>query len=72
MTVDSTKAFGTRVGFAKWFRFPSRLDGNACLVIFEGLGRLELTADPVPLTDPAPQAVARLPLEPAAASVDHN
>jgi hypothetical protein len=38
-------------------RFPSRLDGNACLVVFEDRGRLEVIAEPIALTDPAPLAL---------------
>lgn len=52
-------------------RFPSRLDGQPALVIFEGRGELVEAGDPVALTDPAPEvllAVCRewgLELEPA-------
>jgi hypothetical protein len=59
-------------------RFPSRLDGNACLVVFEDRGRLEVIAGPIALTDPAPLALQtvcagwRLALDPAPAVVDHG
>lgn len=52
-------------------RFPSRLDGEACVALFEGRGQIFLTAGLVALTDPAPQALTnvaapwRLKLEPA-------
>jgi RES domain len=35
-------------------RFPSRLDGNACIALFEGRGIAHLTGQLVALTDPAP------------------
>jgi RES domain len=35
-------------------RFPSRLDGNACIALFEGRGAARLAGDVVALTDPAP------------------
>jgi hypothetical protein len=63
---------------AAGIRFPSRLDGNACVVIFEGRGQLEIVADPVQLTDPAPPALQtvcagwRLALQPARALADHD
>jgi RES domain-containing protein len=66
-----------RLGAAA-IRFPSRLDGNACLVLFEGRGHLEIVAEPVALTDPAPPALQtvcagwRLALQPAAALVDRE
>jgi hypothetical protein len=41
-------------------RFPSRLDGNPCVAVFEGRGSFELVADPIPLTDPAPLAMQRV------------
>lgn len=37
--------------------FPSRLDGQECLALFEGRGTFKLTGDPVALTDPAPAAL---------------
>jgi hypothetical protein len=61
---------------AAGIRFPSRLDGNACLVVFEERGQLEITADPIQLTDPAPSPLQtvcagwRLTLQPATALVD--
>lgn len=54
-------------------RFPSRLDGDACLAIFEGRGSLRAAGDPIALTDPPPQALTevaaqwQLIVEPAAA-----
>ncbi len=33
-------------------RFPSCLDGNPCVAIFEGRGALELAGEVLPLTDP--------------------
>jgi hypothetical protein len=38
-------------------RFPSRLDGQPALVVFEGRGELVEAGDPVALTDPAPEAL---------------
>jgi hypothetical protein len=35
-------------------RFPSRLDGNACIALFEGRGVTHLAGNVVALTDPAP------------------
>lgn len=55
---------------AAGIRFPSRLDGNACVVVFEGRGTVGLVAESVALTDPAPPALQnvcagwRLTLEP--------
>lgn len=57
-------------------RFPSRLDGNPCVAVFEGRGTVALTGEPVALTDPAPEPLInvavswRLALEPAPAVVD--
>lgn|GEM_PF-772832 len=48
-----------RLGAAA-IRFPSRLDGNPCLAVFEGRGRLDAGGDPVALTDPAPEALVRV------------
>jgi hypothetical protein len=54
-------------------RFPSCLDGNPCVAIFEGCGELELAAKILPLTDPPPPALLnvvapwRLDLQPAPA-----
>lgn len=39
---------------AAGIRFPSRLDGLPCVAVFEGRGRLSLVAEPLVLTDPAP------------------
>jgi hypothetical protein len=66
-----------RLGAAA-IRFPSRLDGNACVVVFEGRGGLEIVAESVALTDPAPPALQtvcagwRLALEPAVALIDRE
>jgi hypothetical protein len=38
-------------------RFPSRLDGNACIALFETRGVAHLAGNVVPLTDPAPSAM---------------
>jgi hypothetical protein len=35
-------------------RFPSRLDGNACIALFDGRGAAQLAGTVVALTDPAP------------------
>jgi RES domain len=54
-------------------RFPSHLDGNPCIAVFEGRGVLVHQGPVVALTDPAPQqlvdvaAAWRLALAPAAA-----
>jgi hypothetical protein len=54
-------------------RFPSCLDGNPCVAIFEGRGALELAGEIVPLIDPPPTALLkvvapwRLDLQPAPA-----
>jgi hypothetical protein len=56
-------------------RFPSRLDGNACIAVFEDRGHATLAAEPVALTDPPPMPLLnvtgpwRLALEPAPAIV---
>jgi hypothetical protein len=36
-------------------RFPSRLDGNACVALFEGRGSSSVIEGPIALTDPPPQ-----------------
>ena len=38
-------------------RFPSRLDGQPALVVFEGRGELVEAGNPVALTDPAPEVL---------------
>jgi hypothetical protein len=38
-------------------RFPSCLDGNTCIAVFEGRGNLELAGEIVRLTDPPPAAL---------------
>lgn len=54
-------------------RFPSRLDGLACLAIFEGRGALRAADEPIALTDPPPRALTevaaqwQLAVEPAEA-----
>jgi hypothetical protein len=56
-------------------RFPSRLDGNACIALFEDHGHATLAGDPVALTDPPPEPLIsvtgawRLALEAAPAIV---
>ena len=53
-------------------RFPSRLDGEPCVALFEGRGELTVAGPCEALTDPAPQALStvarewRLEMEPAA------
>jgi hypothetical protein len=52
-------------------RFPSRLDGNACVALFEGRGSPTAIEAPIPLIDPPPQPLINvtepwaLMLEPA-------
>ncbi len=41
-------------------RFPSCLDGNPCVAIFEGRGALELAGEILPLTDPPPTALLKV------------
>jgi len=41
-------------------RFPSSLDGNPCLAIFEGHSHLVAAGEPIPLTDPPPDALVRV------------
>jgi len=36
-------------------RFPSRLDGGACVALFEGRGIASPAGDPIALTDPPPE-----------------
>lgn len=36
-------------------RFPSRLDGGACVALFEGRGIASSEGDPIALTDPPPE-----------------
>jgi len=54
-------------------RFPSRLDGNACVALFEGRGAAIMAGDLIALTDPPPEPLTnvtapwRLILEPAPA-----
>jgi hypothetical protein len=56
-------------------RFPSRLDGNACVALFEDRGTAIAAGDPIALTDPPPEPLTnvaapwRLVLEPAPATV---
>ncbi len=55
----------------RWNPLPSRLDGLPCFALFEGRANLEAVDDPIPLTDPAPEALVkvaadwRLTLQPA-------
>lgn len=41
-------------------RFPSRIDGNACIALFEGRGVAHPAGDVVVLTDPAPSALVTI------------
>lgn len=60
---------------ASAIRFPSRLDGNACVALFEDRGIAVLAGEPIALTDPPPQPVTNvtatweLTLEPAPGNV---
>ena len=40
--------------------FPSRLDGEPCLALFEERGELALASEPLALTDPPPEALLRV------------
>ena len=59
-------------------RFPSRLDGNPCVALFEGRGTASPAGDAVALTDPPPAPLTNvtapwgLMLEPAPAIVDNR
>lgn len=71
--VTQTVAAAIYDGGAAAIRFPSCLDGNPCLAIFEGRGEPELADEILPLTDPPPTALLqvigpwRLDLQPAPA-----
>ena len=60
---------------ASALRFPSRLDGNACVALFEDHGTATAAGDVVALTEPPPEPLTnvtapwRLVLEPAPAIV---
>jgi hypothetical protein len=41
-------------------RFPSRLDGNACIALFEGRGAISSVGDRTLLTDPPPSQLANV------------
>ncbi len=41
-------------------RFPSHLDGNPCVAVFEGRGELDAAGAIVALTDPAPQQLVEV------------
>lgn len=41
-------------------RFPSSLDGNVCVALFEGRAALKIIGDPVALIDPAPRALRKV------------
>jgi hypothetical protein len=41
-------------------RFPSHLDGNPCIAVFEGRGALHLDSAIVPLTDPPPEQLLKV------------
>jgi hypothetical protein len=51
--------FHDRLGSAG-VRFPSRLDGQPCIAVFEGRGELLAAGDPIALVDPAPEALAKV------------
>jgi hypothetical protein len=57
-------------------RFPSRLDGKACVAIFENRGTVTAAGEPIVLTDPPPEPLTNvtvpwgLVLEPAPAAGD--
>ena len=59
-------------------RFPSRLDGNACVALFEGRGTASPAADHIALTDPPPKPLTDvtapwgLVLEPAPTALRHR
>ncbi len=69
--VTQTVAADIYDGAAAAIRFPSCLDGNPCVAIFEGRGALEFAGEILPLTDPPPTALLkvvapwRLSLQPA-------
>lgn len=72
-TVTQTVAADLYDRGAAAVRFPSRLDGNVCIALFERRGAVLLTGALVALTDPPPEPLTnvtgpwRLALEPAAA-----
>jgi hypothetical protein len=45
---------------ASAIRFPSCLDGNPCVAVFEGRGELELAGEILRLTDPPPTALLKV------------
>lgn len=47
-------------GGAAAIRFPSCLDGNPCVAVFEGRGELDLASEVMPLTDPPPTALLKV------------
>jgi hypothetical protein len=59
-------------------RFPSRLDGNACVALFEERGVASPVGEPIALTDPPPEQLTNvtapwgLVLESAPAAVDDS
>lgn len=55
--VTQTVAADIYDGGAAAIRFPSCLDGNPCIAIFEGRGELQLAGEILPLTDPPPPAL---------------
>jgi len=65
---------------ASAIRFPSCLDGNPCVAVFEGCGELELAGEILRLTDPPPTALLKvvapwhldLPPAPAVARADRQ
>lgn len=58
--VTQTVAADIYSGGAAAIRFPSCLDGNPCVAIFEGRGELELAGEILPLTDPPPMALLKV------------
>ena len=40
--------------------FPSRLDGNACVALFEGRGTASSAGHPIALTDPPPEPLTNV------------
>jgi hypothetical protein len=73
--ITQTIAAGLFDRGASAVRFPSRLDGNACVALFEDHGAAVAAGDVVALTDPPPEPLInvaapwRLVLEPAPAIV---
>jgi hypothetical protein len=72
---DAVTYFTLSTDYLSWLagavRFPSRLDGNPCVALFEGSGTASLAGDLIALTDPPPEQLTNvtapwgLMLEPA-------